>query len=129
MELKINIIRGEICGETIKNHHCKTKVQNNIYWTPEKFKINIPSQPPPFRAGALSQNNQRVAPGGIRGNEGSLFQRASFRRGKSYSCQSTAESGNTIPKNIFSNSFIHKNFVDIRELEKSASCWPSKAFS
>ena len=39
-------VRGKIWGETIKDHHCKTEVQNNIYWSPEKFHINIPSQPP-----------------------------------------------------------------------------------
>ena len=39
-------VRGKIWGETIKVHHCKTEVQNNIYWSPEKFNINIPSQPP-----------------------------------------------------------------------------------
>ena len=59
----------------------------------------------------------------------SLFQRAAFRRVKSHSNQITPESGNSAPKYIFSNSSIHKNFVDIRELGKSASCWPSKVFS
>ena len=48
---------------------------------------------------------------------------------KSYSYQITPKGGNTAPKNIFSNSSIHKNFDDIRELGKSPSCLPSKIFS
>ena len=88
----------------------------------------FPSSHQPFQAGLLSQSNQRGTPGG-RGRGGSLFQREAFRRGKSYSYQITPEGGNTAPKNIFSNSSIHKNFVDIREFGKSASCCPSKVFS
>ena len=58
-----------------------------------------------------------------------MFQRAASRRGNSYSCQITPEGGDTIPKNTFSNSSIHKNFVHIKKLAKSASCLPSKVFS
>ena len=46
MESKKIFIWGEIWGETIKDHHSKIEVQNNIYWTPGKFNINIPSQQP-----------------------------------------------------------------------------------
>ena len=88
----------------------------------------FPPSHQPFRAGPLSQSNLRGIPGGT-GRRGSLFQRAAFRRGKSYSYQITLEGGNTAPKDIFSNPSIHKNFVDVRELGKSASCWPSKVFS
>ena len=78
MESKI-FIWGEIWGETIKDHHSKTEVQNNIYWTPEKFNINIPSQPPALSSRPYISNNQQGAPG-CRGHGGSLFQRAAFRR-------------------------------------------------
>ena len=44
----------------------------------------FPPSHKPFRAGPLSQSNQQGAPWG-RGWGGSLFQRASFRRVKSYS--------------------------------------------
>ena len=87
----------------------------------------FPPSHQPFRAGLLSQSKQLGTPEG-RGRGGSLFQGAAFRGGKSYSYQITPEGGNTAPQNIFSNSSIHKNFIDIRQLGKSASCWPSKVF-
>ena len=78
---------------------CKQKSKAIFAGLQKSSTSTFPPSHQPFRVGLLSKSNQRGTPGG-RGRGGSLFQRAAFRRGKSYSYQITPAGGNTASKNL-----------------------------